>query len=175
MGFGSLRLDRTRRQRTHRRIQREHAARHPAYTITALAKEFALTTRAIRFYEDEGLLAPQRVGRVRIYSERERIRLKLILRGKRLGLTLSEIRELLDMYEVARDERGAARQVPRGARRPARAAAAAADDIDASWRRSTARARVPAPVEGAARRRRRPLPARRAGRSGGSEPELTFT
>ena len=82
------------------------SARHPAYTISALAKEFALTTRAIRFYEDEGLIAPQRAGRVRVYGERERARLKLILRGKRLGLALSEIGELLDMYEVSRNERG---------------------------------------------------------------------
>ena len=82
------------------------SARHPAYTISVLAKEFALTTRAIRFYEDEGLLAPQRVGRVRVYGERERVRLKLILRGKRLGLALSEIAELLDMYEISRNERG---------------------------------------------------------------------
>jgi DNA-binding transcriptional MerR regulator len=82
------------------------SARHPAYTISALAKEFALTTRAIRFYEDEGLIAPQRAGRVRVYGERERVRLKLILRGKRLGLALSEIGELLDMYEVSRNERG---------------------------------------------------------------------
>lgn len=82
------------------------SARHPAYTISALAKEFALTTRAIRFYEDEGLISPQRVGRVRVYGERERVRIKLILRGKRLGLALAEIGELLDMYEVARNERG---------------------------------------------------------------------
>ena len=81
-------------------------SRPPAYTISALAKEFALTTRAIRFYEDEGLIAPQRVGRVRVYGERERVRLKLILRGKRLGLALAEIAGLLDMYEVSRNERG---------------------------------------------------------------------
>ena len=77
-----------------------------SYSISQLAKEFALTTRAIRFYEDEGLLAPERAGRVRIYGERERVRIKLILRGKRLGLALSEIAELLDMYEVSRNERG---------------------------------------------------------------------
>jgi DNA-binding transcriptional MerR regulator len=75
------------------------------YTISALAHEFALTTRAIRFYEDEGMLAPERRGRARIYHERERVRLRLILRGKRLGLALSEIRDLLDLYEVARNER----------------------------------------------------------------------
>ena len=75
------------------------------YTISDLAREFALTTRAIRFYEDEGLLAPRRSGRSRIYGERERVRIKLILRGKRLGLSLSEIRELLDLYEATGSER----------------------------------------------------------------------
>lgn len=75
------------------------------YTISDLAREFALTTRAIRFYEDEGLLAPRRSGRSRIYGERERVRIKLILRGKRLGLSLSEIRELLDLYETTHSER----------------------------------------------------------------------
>ena len=77
----------------------------PTYTISALAQEFALTTRAIRFYEDEGLLAPERRGQTRVYGERERVRLKLILRGKRLGLALSEIGELLDLYEVRRNEK----------------------------------------------------------------------
>ena len=80
-------------------------AREPTYTISQLAHEFALTTRAIRFYEDEGLLAPARRGQARVYGERERVRLKLILRGKRLGLSLSEIAELLDLYEVGRNER----------------------------------------------------------------------
>jgi DNA-binding transcriptional MerR regulator len=81
------------------------APRAPTYTISDLAKEFALTTRAIRFYEDEGLVAPRRHGQARIYGERERTRIKLILRGKRLGLSLAEIGELLDLYEVARNER----------------------------------------------------------------------
>jgi DNA-binding transcriptional MerR regulator len=76
-----------------------------SFTISDLAREFALTTRAIRFYEDEGLLAPLRRGRARIYSERERVRIKLILRGKRLGLALSEIRELFDLYATTRNER----------------------------------------------------------------------
>jgi DNA-binding transcriptional MerR regulator len=80
-------------------------AREPTYTISDLAHEFALTTRAIRFYEDEGMLAPERRGRARVYRERERVRLKLLLRGKRLGFSLSEIRELLDLYEVGRNER----------------------------------------------------------------------
>ena len=75
------------------------------YPISVLAREFALTTRAIRFYEDEGMLSPERRGRSRVYRERERVRLKLILRGKRLGFSLSEIRDLLDLYEVARNER----------------------------------------------------------------------
>ena len=75
------------------------------HSISELAKEFALTTRAIRFYEDCGLLSPQRKGSARVYGERERVRIKLILRGKRLGLSLAEIGELLDLYEVARNER----------------------------------------------------------------------
>jgi len=75
------------------------------YSISDLAREFALTTRTIRFYEDCRLVTPRRNGRARVYGERERVRIKLILRGKRLGLALSEIRELLDLYEVARNER----------------------------------------------------------------------
>ena len=75
------------------------------FSIGELASEFDVTPRAIRFYEDHGLLAPKRAGHRRIYSPRDRTRLKLTLRGKRLGLTLSEIRELIDMYEPGRDER----------------------------------------------------------------------
>ena len=76
------------------------------YTITDLAREFDITPRAIRFYEDQGLLAPSREGsgKSRVYTTRDRTRLKLTLRGKRLGLTLSDIRELIDMYESPRDE-----------------------------------------------------------------------
>jgi DNA-binding transcriptional MerR regulator len=73
------------------------------FTIGELAREFDLTTRAIRFYEDCGLLTPQRSGRNRVYSARDRTRLKLTLRGKRLGLTLAEVKELVDMYESPRD------------------------------------------------------------------------
>ena len=76
------------------------------YTISALAKEFDLTTRAMRFYEDMGLLRPERSGpggRSRIYSARDRTRLRLTLRAKRLGLSLSEARELIDMYDSPRD------------------------------------------------------------------------
>ena len=75
----------------------------PSYTITQLVREFDLTSRTIRFYEDQGLLNPAREGRNRIYSPRDRTRLKLILRGKRLGLSLQEIRELMDMYESPQD------------------------------------------------------------------------
>jgi DNA-binding transcriptional MerR regulator len=69
------------------------------YTISDLAREFDVTTRTIRFYEDEGLLAPERRGQARLYSPRERVRLKLILRGKRLGFSLSEIKEIVDLYD----------------------------------------------------------------------------
>jgi len=75
------------------------------FSISELAREFDVTPRAIRFYEDQGLLSPRRDGQRRIYTPRDRTRLKLTLRGKRLGLTLSEIRELIDMYEPGRDAR----------------------------------------------------------------------
>jgi DNA-binding transcriptional MerR regulator len=75
------------------------------YTISELAKEFEVTTRTIRFYEDEGLLSPRREGTTRIFSPRDRVRLKLALRGKRLGFSLAEIRELFELYDVSRDER----------------------------------------------------------------------
>jgi DNA-binding transcriptional MerR regulator len=74
------------------------------FSISELAREFDVTPRAIRFYEDQGLLAPRREGQRRVYSPRDRTRLKLTLRGKRLG-PLSEIRDLIDMYEPGRDER----------------------------------------------------------------------
>lgn len=74
------------------------------YTITDLSKEFNITTRAIRFYEDQGLLNPQRDGRRRIYTKRDRTRLKLTLRGKRLGFSLGEIKELFDLFDTARGE-----------------------------------------------------------------------
>ena len=74
------------------------------YTITELSSEFGVTLRTIRFYEEQGMLSPARQGRSRVYAARDRVRLKLILRGKRLGLSLSEIAEIIDLYEVARDE-----------------------------------------------------------------------
>lgn len=74
-------------------------------TITDLAREFELTTRAIRFYEDQGLLVPSRDGRNRIYSKRDRVRLKLILRGKRLGFSLREIKEMFELFASAQSEK----------------------------------------------------------------------
>jgi DNA-binding transcriptional MerR regulator len=76
------------------------------FGISQLAREFSITPRAIRFYEDQGMIMPMRTGsggRVRVYSQRDRARLKLLLRGKRLGLSLLEIRSLLDMYETPAD------------------------------------------------------------------------
>lgn len=76
------------------------------YTISDLAKEFDLTTRAMRFYEDMGLLQPQREGaggRNRVYTARDRTRLKLTLRAKRLGLSLTEAKDIIDMYDSPRD------------------------------------------------------------------------
>lgn len=76
------------------------------YTISDLAKEFDLTTRAMRFYEDMGLLQPQRegpAGRSRVYTARDRTRLKLTLRAKRLGLSLTEAKEIIDSYDSPRD------------------------------------------------------------------------
>ena len=75
------------------------------YTITELAREFGVTTRTIRHYEDEGLLSPRREGTSRLFASRDRVRLKLALRGKRLGFSLAEIRELFDLYDLAHDEK----------------------------------------------------------------------
>lgn len=71
------------------------------YSISQLAKEFEITTRSIRHYEDFGLVSPSRRGKTRIYDRKDKIRLKLTLRGKRLGLSLAEIKELLDMYDTS--------------------------------------------------------------------------
>jgi DNA-binding transcriptional MerR regulator len=75
------------------------------YSISDLAHEFDVTPRAIRFYEDEGLLTPRREGSRRVYSKRDYVRLKLVLRGKRLGLSLAQVREMFDLYDSAKDER----------------------------------------------------------------------
>lgn len=83
-------------------MKSENRAAEPAsYSISELAREFDITTRTIRFYEDKGLLSPERRGQTRVYSPEDRVRLKLILRGKRLGFSLDESREIIDMYDPA--------------------------------------------------------------------------
>ena len=72
------------------------------YSIAELAREFGITARTIRFYEDEGLIKPRRQGLMRLYSPHDRTRLSWILRGKRLGFSLAEIKQLLDLYQVDR-------------------------------------------------------------------------
>ena len=75
------------------------------YTISELSREFQVTPRALRFYEDKGLLSPRREGLARIYSARERGRLQIILRGKRIGFPLSDIKEIIDLYDLNDGER----------------------------------------------------------------------
>jgi DNA-binding transcriptional MerR regulator len=81
-------------------VKRAKAPNDPRFTIRDLAEEFGCTHRTIRFYEDEGLLKPRREGQARIYSARDRARLSLILRGRRLGFSLAEIAEMLDLYNA---------------------------------------------------------------------------
>ncbi|SFM70599.1 MerR family transcriptional regulator [Marinobacter zhejiangensis] len=73
------------------------------YSISDLAREFDVTTRTIRFYEEAGMLLPERNGQTRIYTDEDRVKLKLILRGKRLGFSLAESRELIEMYDPTSD------------------------------------------------------------------------
>lgn len=75
------------------------------YSISDLAKHFEVTTRTIRFYEDQGLLSPERKNTVRVYNERDRVRLQLILRGKRLGFSLGELKETLTLYDATPDKK----------------------------------------------------------------------
>ena len=85
------------------RASTEDQSGQAVYSIGDIAADLGVSSRAIRFYEDQGMLAPQRVGGNRVYSQRDLARLKLILRGKRLGFSLSDIRELLDLYYVDHD------------------------------------------------------------------------
>ncbi|GJC06787.1 MerR family transcriptional regulator [Aeromonas hydrophila] len=81
------------------------AGKEVTYSISELAHEFDITPRTIRYYEDEGLITPTREGQTRIYNHKDKIRLKLTLRGKRLGFSLAEIRELFDMYDTDRSSK----------------------------------------------------------------------
>ena len=74
-----------------------------SFSISELAREFDVTTRTIRFYEEKGMLAPERRGQTRIFSHADRVRLELILRGKRIGMSLIESREIIEMYDPASD------------------------------------------------------------------------
>ena len=99
-----------------------------SYSIAELAREFAVTPRTIRFYEAEGLIAPLRAGQRRIYRPRDRVRLKLILRGKRLGFSLREIAEIIDLYDAPPGEAGQLRALlPQFAEKRADLAAKRAD------------------------------------------------
>ncbi len=82
------------------------AAQEPTWTITDLARDHDVTLRTIRFYEDRGLLTPQRRGQQRVYHNRDRVRLALILRGRRLGFSLDEIARIVDMYDSEPGEVG---------------------------------------------------------------------
>lgn len=85
---------------------REKPAETRYFTMGELSREFDVTTRTIRFYESEGMLTPVRRGRSRFFNNKQRTRLKLILRGKRLGFSLAEIREIIDMYDLEPGEAG---------------------------------------------------------------------
>jgi DNA-binding transcriptional MerR regulator len=100
------------------------------YSISELAREFAVTPRALRFYEDKGLLTPHRDGLTRVYSHRDRARLQLILRGKRVGLSLIEIKEILDLYKV--DQRAQAQATLKKYRARIAAFESQREDVDAA-------------------------------------------
>ncbi len=116
------------------------------YGIGELAREFAVTARTIRFYEDLGMLTPLREGRKRVYHPRDRVRLKLILRGKRLGFSLAETREMIELYDAPEGEVGqlrlfrdkiAERRAELESKR--RDIAAALEDLDQADKRCRAR------------------------------------
>lgn len=100
------------------------------YTISQLAREFEVTPRALRFYEDKGLLTPRREGLNRVYSRRDRARLQLILRGKRVGLSLIEIKEILDLYKV--DQRAQAQTALKKYKQRIVALEAQREDVEAA-------------------------------------------
>lgn len=94
----------------HATIDTPDARNRETYTISDLSEEFGVTARALRFYEDEGLISPERAGLARVYSKRDRARLAWILRGKRVGFSLADIREMIDLYD-ADPEHAAQRRV----------------------------------------------------------------
>jgi DNA-binding transcriptional MerR regulator len=100
------------------------------YTISQLAREFEVTPRALRFYEDKGLLTPRREGMNRVYSHRDRARLQMILRGKRVGLSLLEIKEILDLYKV--DQRAQAQTMLKRCKARVVALEAQREDVEAA-------------------------------------------
>ena len=101
------------------------------YTISQLAETFGITARTLRFYEGEGLLSPKRIGQRRLYSRRDYVRLKLILRGKRLGLSLAESREIIELYDSPSGTRAQARLLQEKIEEHRRQLLAKRRDIDA--------------------------------------------
>ena len=85
-------------------MDKQEQRQAPTFSISDLAREFGITPRTIRFYEDQGLISPRREGQTRVFTRRDRTRLKLALRGKRLGFSLAEIGYLIGMYDTARDK-----------------------------------------------------------------------
>ena len=102
------------------------------YSVSELANDLGVTPRALRFYEDKGLIAPQRAGNTRVYTHRDRGRLMLILRGKRLGFTLREVREWLDLYEVDPDQAAQLTRLNDKVRKRIEALEQQRDDLDAT-------------------------------------------
>ncbi len=102
------------------------------YSVSELANDLGVTPRALRFYEDKGLIAPQRAGNTRVYTHRDRGRLMLILRGKRLGFTLREVREWLDLYEVDPDQSAQMARLGDKVRKRIDALEQQRDDLDAT-------------------------------------------
>ncbi len=102
------------------------------YSVSELANDLGVTPRALRFYEDKGLIAPQRAGNTRVYTHRDRGRLMLILRGKRLGFTLREVREWLDLYEVDPDQAAQLTRLNDKVRKRIDALEQQRDDLDAT-------------------------------------------